>query len=366
MKIETEVLLDFSDVLIKPKRGEVSSRKDANLGKSFTFRHSKQAWVGVPIMAANMDGVGTIDMANALDNHKMFTCLTKDITAEALRNLAVPLNYEYVALSTGISDSDFIKLKEILAEFPFKFINIDVANGYMENFLKFIVRVRAAYPVHTIIAGNVVTPEQTTLVISSGADIVKVGLGSGVMCLTRQQTGIGYPQLSAIIDCAAQAHQHGAHIISDGGCTCPGDVAKAFGAGADFVMLGGMLSGTDQGGGNIVRKRIITSEQRNMDWEARLPVPVVDQQLFVEFYGMSSDTANEKHFGGLQDYRASEGRTVLTPYKGDVNLVIQNILGGLRSTLTYTGSRSLAELSDNTTFIRVSKQLNQPVGVLML
>ena len=264
------------------------------------------------------------------------------------------LDPNYYAVSTGISKRDFDRLEENLKAVPsIKFICIDVANGYSEAFGDFVFKVREQYPNHTIIAGNVVTADMTQELILRGADIVKVGIGPGSVCTTRIQTGVGYPQLSAIMECADAAHGLGAHIIADGGCTSPGDVSKAFGAGADFVMLGGMLAGHDEGGGDIITELHLTSK---LDHETRKPI--VEEKKFVQFYGMSSDTAMDKHHGGMADYRSSEGRTVTIPYRGNVIHSVNNILGGLRSTCTYVGASSLKQLSKCTTFIRVSKQYN--------
>jgi GMP reductase len=334
MRIETELKLDFQDVLFRPKRSTLSSRKDVDLNRTYKFKHSGDEWTGVPIMASNMDGVGTIQIAEALAEHSMFTCLVKtydeDDIVDALNNVSA----NRFAVSTGTSDRDFHKLQRIINSAPeIEFICIDIANGYSEHFADYVAKVREQFPRHTIIAGNVVTADMTQELILRGADIVKVGIGPGSVCTTRIQTGVGYPQLSAIIECADAAHGLGGHIIADGGCTCPGDVAKAFGAGADFVMLGGMLAGHDEGGGEVKDGR-------------------------VTFYGMSSDTANEKHFGGLKDYRSSEGRTVEIKYKGAVKNTVLDILGGLRSTCTYVGAPTLKQLSKCTTFIRVNKQFN--------
>jgi len=200
----------------------------------------------------------------------------------------------------------------------------------------------------------------TEELILSGADIVKVGIGPGSVCTTRIQTGVGYPQLSAVIECADAAHGLGGHIIADGGCTCPGDVAKAFSAGADFVMLGGMLAGHDEGGGEVITKYYQTNE---LQYEVGAHLDnrrhKVQEKKFVAFYGMSSDAANTKHFGGLKDYRSSEGREVLVPYRGAVANTIQNILGGIRSTCTYAGTKRLKHLPKCTTFVRVSNQYNK-------
>jgi len=334
MRIEDEVKLDFKDVLIRPKRSTLSSRKEVDLTRTYKFKHSGHSWTGVPIMASNMDGVGTIGMAKALYKHQLFTCLVKNYVEDDLFDLAGKFGGKYFAVSTGTSDKDFLKLRQIINSYPeIHFICIDVANGYSEHFGEFVSKVRTTYPHTTIIAGNVVTADMTQELILRGADIVKVGIGPGSVCTTRIQTGVGYPQLSAIIECADAAHGLGAHIIADGGCVCPGDVAKAFGAGADFVMLGGMLAGHDEGGGEV-------------------------KDGMVTFYGMSSDTAMEKHHGGVANYRSSEGRTVRVKYKGSVNDTVLDLLGGLRSTCTYVGAPTLKQLSKCTTFIRVNRQIN--------
>jgi len=338
MHIENEVKLDFKDVLIRPKRSTLASRKEVSLNRTYQFKHSGQEWTGVPIMASNMDGVGTFKVAEALHYHRMFTCLVKSYNLTDWDRLYTKIGTDYLAVSTGISHNDLNKLVSILELIPaIRFICIDVANGYSEHFGDFVAEIRKKYPTHTIIAGNVVTADMTQELILRGADIVKVGIGPGSVCTTRIQTGVGYPQLSAIIECADAAHGLGGHIIADGGCTCPGDVAKAFGAGADFVMLGSMLAGTDQGGGRVLED---------------------NGKQVVEFYGMSSDTAMNKHHGGVAEYRSSEGRTVRLTYKGDINAVVKDILGGLRSTCTYVGAPTLKQLSKCTTFIRVNRQIN--------
>ena len=360
MRIEDEIKLDFKDVLIRPKRSTLSSRKEVDLNRTYKFKHSGWEWTGIPIMSANMDGVGTLEMAKALWDHRMFTCLVKSYSEDDLCDLATVIGGNYFAVSTGTSDSEFLKLRRIINAYPeIHFICIDVANGYQERFADYVQKVRETFPHCTIIAGNVVTADMTQELILRGADIVKVGIGPGSVCTTRIQTGVGYPQLSAIIECADAAHGLGAHIIADGGCTCPGDVAKAFGAGADFVMLGGMLAGHDEGGGKVITKYF------NEKGEQFLANPnsgeyafCAHKKQFVEFYGMSSDTAMEKHHGGVAEYRSSEGRTVEIPYRGPVKNTVLDILGGVRSTCTYVGAPSLKQLSKCTTFIRVNRQIN--------
>jgi GMP reductase len=354
MRIEDEIKLDFKDVLIRPKRSTLASRKEVDLNRTYKFKHSGWEWTGIPIMAANMDGVGTIEMAKSLYEHRMFTCLVKSIDHETHTQLADQIGGNYFAVSTGTSERDLNRLCAILdLNKQIHFICIDVANGYSEHFGDFVAEVRRLYPAHTIIAGNVVTADMTQELILRGADIIKVGIGPGSVCTTRVQTGVGYPQLSAIIECADAAHGLGAHIIGDGGCTCPGDVAKAFGAGADFVMLGGMLAGHDQGGGDIVEEMWETDKCQPNSYAHEFEI-----KKHVKFYGMSSDTAMEKHHNGVAEYRSSEGRTVTIPYRGPVKKTVLDLLGGLRSACTYVGAPTLKQLSKCTTFIRVNRQIN--------
>jgi GMP reductase len=360
MRIESEIKLDFSDVLIKPKRSTLGSRKEVDLNRSYTFRNAtdNSSYTGVPIMASNMDGVGTFEMADALINQTLFTCLVKTYSSAELIQYFTTGNGLakrcFVAMSIGIAEQDLKKLDQVMNMVTIKFLCIDVANGYSERFATTVEQIRKTYPELIIIAGNVVTGEMTEELILSGADIVKVGIGPGSVCTTRIKTGVGYPQLSAIMECADAAHGLGGHIIADGGCSSSGDVAKAFGAGADFVMLGGMLAGHDEGGGEVITRSYITNET-GPDHGIGHTV----QKSFVEFYGMSSNTANIKHFGGLKEYRSSEGRTVKIPYKGEVSSTVQDILGGIRSACTYAGARKLKDLSKCTTFIRVNNQYNK-------
>ena len=375
MRIETETKLDYTDVLIRPKRSTLGSRKEVDLERGFKFRNYKGETVddyrhyrGVPIMAANMDGVGTFEMADTLAQQGMFTCLVKTYAVNELvdyfnkeqHTLPSPSNDDYrkehVAMSIGITDTDLAKFNGVYKQITdnnLKYVCIDVANGYSERFGNFVRTFRKQYPNVVIIAGNVVTGEMTEELILNGADIVKVGIGPGSVCTTRIQTGVGYPQLSAVIECADAAHGLGGHIIADGGCNSSGDVAKAFAGGADFVMLGGMLAGHDQGGGEVISKMYATNQWLTAE------KPLLEQKQFVAFYGMSSDAANTKHFGGLKDYRASEGREVLVPYRGAVQHTVQAILGGLRSTCTYAGAMKLKQLSKCTTFVRVNNQFNR-------
>ncbi|MBX2876274.1 MAG: GMP reductase [Saprospiraceae bacterium] len=342
MRIETDLKLGFKDVMIRPKRSTLKSRAQVSVDRSFEFLHGGATWTGVPIVAANMDTVGTFEMAEVLAKHGLFTAIHKHYQQEdwaAFLAQAPKEVSEFIAISTGTGQGDAQRLAELLAAFPqLRFICIDVANGYSEHFVEFVKRTREQFPDKVIMAGNVVTGEMVEELLLAGADIIKVGIGPGSVCTTRVKTGVGYPQLSAIIECADAAHGLGGQIIADGGCKIPGDIAKAFGGGADFVMLGGMFAGHDESGGELIQK------------EGK-PVKL--------FYGMSSKTAMTKYAGGVADYRASEGKTVEIPYKGAVEETIKDMLGSLRSTCTYVGASRLKELTKRTTFIRVQEQHNE-------
>ena len=344
MIIEETLKLNYDDVLIRPKRSTLTSRKEVDLYRDFNFRNYKPEfpnningthYSGVPIMAANMDGVGTFEMAKVLANMGLFTCLKKSYSPNEIHNFFAESSglINNVAIGAGIVEEDFIRVKKTMDLTPsIKYICVDVANGYTERFCESVSRYRDLYPNVVIIAGNVVTADQTGELILRGADIVKVGIGPGSVCTTRIKTGVGYPQLSAVIECADAAHGLGGQVIADGGCKNSGDVAKAFCAGADFVMRGGMLAGTTQGGGDII-------------------------DGMVHFYGMSSNAAQEKH-GGTKDYRASEGRLVSIPHRGDVEPIVKDILGGIRSTCTYIGAEKIKNLSKCCTFVRTTSQYN--------
>ena len=342
MRIEDDVKLDYKDVLFKPKRSKLESRRDVDLMRTFKFHSSGNEWTGVPIMSSNMDGVGTFSMAKVLQDHKMLTVIGKHNSFDDWKEaIGSGIKMKYISVCTGTGyiwdkeAADYNTMKQVLEAFPdIKFITVDVANAYHENFGDFIARMRDAYPDKTIIAGNVVTAEMTEELIIRGADVVKVGIGPGSVCTTRLQTGVGVPQLSGVIECADAANGIGGHIIADGGCVYPGDVAKAFGAGAHFVMLGGMLAGHTESEGEIVDGK-------------------------VTFYGMSSDEAMARHGRRKDGYRGAEGKVVNLPHKGPVNDTIVEILGGVRSACTYIGAKRLKDMPKCTTFVRCTQQVNQ-------
>jgi GMP reductase len=332
MRIDHDPKLDFDDVLIRPKRSEAPSRAAVILERQHRFLNSGATWQGVPIVASNMDTVGTLAMATAL-GPTMMTCLHKYYPAAALIEF---FRLEPHAASTfftlGIKDEEFEKLRQVKAQVDVRFVCVDAANGYTKFFVERVKRIREEFPQLTIMAGNVATPDMVQeLLISGAADIVKIGIGSGSVCTTRIKAGVGYPQLSAIIECADAAHGLRGHVCADGGCRTPGDVVKAFAAGADFVMLGGMLAGHDECDGDWVEEN--------------------GQRIGMKFYGMSSRTALDKYAGGRKDYRACEGKEVIVPSRGPVLDTIQEITGGIRSACAYVGAARLKDLSKCTTFV---------------
>lgn len=350
MKIEEDIKLDFSDVLIRPKRSTLNSRSEVSLNRTFKFNlpSGLMQWSGVPLVASNMDTIGNWDIADALSTHQALTAMDKHYTiadwkreSGRVGNLSNNLMY-----TMGMGKDNFVeieKTKYILNLYPdLKFIVIDVANGYTEKFVNYVSTIRNLFPHQAIVAGNVVSREMTEALILAGANIVKIGIGPGSVCTTRKIAGVGYPQLSCIIECADAAHGLGGYVLSDGGCTCPGDIAKAFGAGADFVMVGGMFAGTEEAGGETIMKEYEGSVYPHSK----------------SFYGMSSEIAMAKYSGGVANYRAPEGKAVNVPYVGPVSVVMQSILGGLRSACTYVGANKLKDLPKRTTFIRVNRQLN--------
>ena len=337
-KIEFGTKLDFNNVLIRPKRSTLKSRSDVNLERTFKFKNSSLTWSGVPIMSANMDTTGTFEVYDVLSKYKIITVLHKFYTLNEYKNKKDTLDPEYYAVSSGISDKDYEKLVEIMEIMDCKFICIDIANGYLDGMVNFCKRVREKFPDKIIMAGNVVTREIVEeLILEGKVDIVKVGIGPGSACTTRLKTGVGMPQLSAVLECADAAHGVGGHIISDGGITCPGDMAKAFGGGADFVMVGGQFAGHDENPGEIIEE---------------------DGKKKKLFYGMSSEKAQEIHYGSMAKYRSSEGRVLKILYKGSLHDTVSDYLGGLRSTCTYINSDCIKHMPRCTTFMQVNQQLN--------
>ena len=343
MIIDDDIKLDYSDVLIRPKRSTLTSRFDVEMKRTYTFYHSKKQWTGVPIMAANMDTVGTFEMHKSLNKYDMITCIARHYNYDKENWWKLPYENSANTLCVmgGISEKDLQVQSEIYQNSKCAFLGLDVANGYTISFVDAVKKTRDMNPDATIIAGNVVTADMTQELILAGADIVKVGVGPGSVCTTRIKTGIGFPQLSAVIECADAAHGLGGHIIADGGCNSSGDIVKAFAGGADFVMIGGMLSGHDECDGELI-----------FEDDNEAPVGM-------KFYGMASESAMDRHQIGNREYRGVEGKTVTVPYRGAVENTLIDILSGVRSACTYMGAKRLKSLSKCATFIRVNNTHNR-------
>tara|TARA_B100001750_G_C15518422_1_gene609308 strand:- start:3030 stop:4076 length:1047 start_codon:yes stop_codon:yes gene_type:complete len=340
MRIEDDIKLTFDDVLIRPKRSTLVSRAEVELTRSFKFKHTNLEWSGVPIISANMDTTGTFETAEVLSQMQVLTALHKFYSIDDWENKSKTVDYNYTILTIGSKENEIENAQKILSKYQeINFICLDVANGYREDFIQAVSRARSAFPEKIIIAGNVATREMTEALILAGADIVKVGIGPGSVCTTRNVAGVGYPQLSAIAECSDAAHGLGGHVIADGGCKYIGDIPKAFGAGADFVMLGGMLAGHDESGGELVTDS--------------------DGNTYKDFYGMSSKDAQLIHYGDYQSYRAPEGKRVKLAHKGPIKITIKDILGGIRSACSYVGAKNIKALPKCTTFIRVTQTTNE-------
>jgi len=342
MRINYDAKLNFEDVLLEPKRSTLTSRKDVDMTRNFSFRNSKKQMNFTPIFASNMDGVGTFSMAKVLQEYKMMTVITKSTTVDQWKAaIGNGVRLQSVSVCTGTNvmwdkdAPDWKTMQEVLKGFPdIKMITVDVANAYHQNMVDFIKKVRDEYPEKVIIAGNVVTPEMTEELIINGADVVKIGIGPGSVCTTRTMTGVGVPQFSAILDCADAANGVDGHIMADGGCVYPGDIAKAFGGGAHMVMIGGMLAGHDE------------SELKLVDGKR-------------EFYGMSSDRAREIHGRRKDGYRGNEGRHIELPDRGPVVNTVEDILGGVRSACTYIGARRLKDMPKCASFVTTNNVQNR-------
>lgn len=320
------VKCDFHNALIIPKGvSHINSRSDVKVTQDFTFKHSSRVWTGVPLFASNMDTIGTYEMYTQLKTHKIVTCLDKNLNTMFL-NGDYDLVPKYYSFSSGTSESDIATLKTLINKYEPFFVCIDVANGYMSILLDRIKELRDAYPNIVIIAGNVVTQNMACKIVEAGADIVKMGIGSGGVCITRDKTGIGYPQMSCIMDSYAAVNSFGGYLMSDGGIRLPADICKAYSAGADFVMMGSMLAGHKECGGEIVGGNM-------------------------RFYGMSSGHANEKYNGGLSDYKTAEGKEILVPLKDDIHETIGDILGGIRSCCAYVNANNPGEIFENSEFV---------------
>ena len=340
-----DTYLDFGDVLIRPRRTTLKSRSEVNLVREFKFKHSPKIMSLVPIMASNMDTTGTFEVYKVLSEHKLLTCLSKFLTLDDYKEFMKDniMDPNLFVVTVGIRESEFEKMCKIVEYTKCNWICVDVANGHMQCLVDYCRKIRDRFPDKVLIAGNVAIPEMTEeLIINGKVDVVKCGIGGGSVCLTRKKTGVGVPQMATIDECSDVAHKNSAHIISDGGITCPGDASKAFVAGADFIMMGGQFAGHDENPGELIEDD--------------------DGKKYKMFYGMSSKHAMEKHYGKMEKYRSSEGRNIKIPYKGSLHNTVEDYLGGIRSCCTYIDAKKIKHMPKCGKVHPVSSQINNHFG----
>ena len=356
-----EINLDYSDILIRPKMGiNLNSRKDVNLQRTFKFKHG-QTRTGLGVFNANMATVGNFSVATKLLVRGMFATLHKHYSVEEIgrfvsnaRRENIPLDNLFITIGLKNIDDEIKKLKELESKYDWKSprnICIDAPNFYIQKALDVLARVRREFPDAVIMAGNIASGD-ICLKLLDYADIIKCGIGSGSACLTRKQTGCGTPMVSLILECADIAHSVGGHICADGGIVDIGDICKAFCLNSDFVMAGGMFAGTDEAEGETIEKHFETNEI--IDGKH-----VIQTKYFKQYYGMSSEYANNKFAGGMCNYKTSEGRELLIPYTGSIDKILQDINGGIASCCTYIGATSVKHMSKCATIIQVHNQLNK-------
>ena len=337
-KIDREIKLDFKDVLIKPKPSSTPiTRADVNLNVNYGH------FTGVPLIISEMVSIGTYKIAKALKDQNIITFIHKEYSSkEHIENLSYFEDTSHIGLSVGIKKNEISKIKSVLKERSVGFINLHIANAYanLQGIEKTIKSFKDDFPDIPLSAGMVCTPNITKFIAECGADIIRVGLGSGAACKTRSEVGVGFPQLSAVKECKNMADIYKKPIISDGGIVTAGDVAKAIGIGASYVVLGRIVSGSEECD-NIVEKY---------------------GQKYVNFYGLGSTRQYETHGISEKEYRPNEGRELFIPVKGSVNNIINQIKGGLRSACTYVGTTELSELYNNSSFIRVNNQINETMS----
>ena len=365
MRIYDDIQLDYCDVLLRPKRSTLASRSEVEVEREYVFKWCPRPIKGTGIVAANKATTGTLELARDMQKHHHRSALHKHYSADELIGFLKANAQEFgsndlLFVSSGVSDADFDKLCTVLNSGLIQNVCVDVANGYSPYLINYVRKVRAAYPKVLLMAGNVVTGDMCEDLLLNGADIVKVGIGPGSVCTTRKLTGVGRPQFSTVIECADAAHGVGGMICADGGCTVPGDVCKSFCAGADFVMLGGMLAGHAESAGEMCTKAFQTDEVNLID--DKTCALRIEEKQYKKFYGMSSEYAQQKHYGGMKKYRASEGKVVEIPFRGPVEPTLLALLGGIRSCMTYIGAKRLKDMPKCATFYRMNRQLNTIFG----
>ncbi len=366
MQIINETQYDFNDVLIKPKRSELTSRKDVNLVREFKGRWNKKIkFSTIPLILSNMDSITSTEMCRKMLENNCMVAHNKFITYEEWEELLeenlfkTSLKECRLAYTIGIRKNEngkYVELEQfrkLKNKYPdiFKHLIVDVPNGYTETFADFVEMVRKEFKDLFITAGNVCDAPTCQELLNAGCDVIKGGIGSGNCCQTRTKAGVGRPQLSTNIECGDICHQMGGYYISDGGCSIPADVCKALVGNSDIVMLGSYFAGATECEGEVVTKFI----QPDFNYDG---TPIIKEVKYKRFWGMSSKHAMEKHYGKMEKYRASEGREILAPCKGSVQDIINDLLGSIRSMMTYIGAKEIKDVSKRGTFYLVHNQVS--------
>lgn len=363
MRVIEEEQLDFDDVLIQPKCSKILSRSEVNLMREFKWydidNTKKFTMTCIPYGTTNMGTVGVCKVAEKMVKSGHIACLEKHIPYEEIEALFSSLGEDEAARvipSIGIKE-DCSTIKKLYDKFHLKMVMVDVPNGYIPSLTARVREIHEHCREICIIAGNVVDAAGAAQLMDAGVKVIKAGIGNGSVCLTRLKTGVGRPQMSTLIEVADACHQRGCYVLCDGGVNSAGDVCKAFGAGADFIISGSLFAGCDEATGDIIEKQYLLDE---LDEDG---ASVIVTKKFKQYYGMSSHLAQAKHFGGVRQYSASEGREKLIPYVGPLDGVLSDIDGGLKSCCAYIGCTKMKNFSRHTTFYKVRHQLNTKFAV---
>jgi len=318
--------ITFDDILLIPSYNHYESRRLVDL--SVTDKSGKLT-LALPVMSSNMDTVTESEMANFMSDKGGIGVLHRFMSIE--RNVLEFKNCRATTfVSVGCGDKEFeraIALRDAGATF----FCIDVAHAHAKYVGRTLKRLREQLGDACIMAGNVATYAGADYLASCGADLIKVGIGGGSVCSTRVKTGFGVPMLSSIKECARVDRS----IVADGGIKAPGDIVKAIAFGADFVMVGGMLAGTRPTPGPVLTKE--------------------DGRQVKEYRGMASREAQDDFIGGMPEWKTAEGVAVEVPFRDDADAVMADIIGGMRSGLTYGGSDTIRELQRKLDYLVVSQ-----------
>ena len=323
----SDVFLSYDDVLISPGYSDVKSRQDCDTSVLLAGRGG--IFLDLPIIAANMDTVCEAEMCKAIYKHGGVGVLHRNLTVRQRRDQFLDVaDFGWCGVALGVNELP-LKVAHSFMSHGVPMIVVDVAHGHSKRVQSVVESLRGLVDKNgydcTLVAGNVATADGAMFLADAGADIVKVGIGPGAACTTRLQTGIGVPQLSAVMECSdALSDYSGVQVIADGGIRNPGDIAKALAAGADAVMVGGMLASCVEAPG-LVKE--------------------VDGVKFKEYRGMASAAAGSRYVEGAEGWVECDT---------DVGSVMTSISNGLQSSMSYVGARKLDEFRENAQFVPVS------------